>query len=132
MNIDLRSGASLKEQIVNSVKKDIAAGIYKSGDKIPTIREVAKMFGINPITVGNAYEELTMAGIIFSAVGRGSFVSDGDAAMNYITAEAKKKFVVSTENAVTKGVPPDELRAELESAIVKYENTKGTTANDKP
>lgn len=50
----------LKEQIV----KKIAAGLYISGEKLPTVRDLAKEAGVNPNTMQRALAALDQEGLI--------------------------------------------------------------------
>jgi GntR family transcriptional regulator len=62
----------LREQILHA----IARGTLKSGDQLPTVREVAVDLTINPNTVNRAYAELEREGLLSSRRGRGTFVSE--------------------------------------------------------
>lgn len=66
------------EQIIQQVAKNIALGILKPNEQIPTIRTLAKELGVNPNTVSKAYHECEVAGLIYSIPGKGSFVSKQD------------------------------------------------------
>ena len=45
-------------QIVERLKADIVAGKLKGGDKLPSVREIAESFRVNPNTVQRVYMEL--------------------------------------------------------------------------
>ncbi|WP_178932269.1 GntR family transcriptional regulator [Oceaniferula marina] len=51
------------------------AGVLKEGDKLPSIRAMAKQVAVNPGTVVKAYQELEHDGVIFSQHGKGVFVA---------------------------------------------------------
>jgi DNA-binding transcriptional MocR family regulator len=53
---------------------EIEAGRLGAGDRLPTIRELARRLGVNRDTVALAYEELAQRGWIEATVGRGTFV----------------------------------------------------------
>lgn len=61
----------LSEKILMLIKQ----GHLKTGQKLPSTREIAKLLKINRITVGKAFEELQLQGWLESHVGRGTFVS---------------------------------------------------------
>ena len=46
------------------------------GDKLPSVRELAKQLGVNPNTVTKAFQELEKDNIIYTVPGRGSYASD--------------------------------------------------------
>ena len=65
---------SVVDQVCASIKQDIADGVWKAGDKIPSEGEFAELFGINRLSVRMALQKLSTLGIIETRVGEGSFV----------------------------------------------------------
>ncbi|HEX7653768.1 MAG TPA: GntR family transcriptional regulator [Verrucomicrobiae bacterium] len=72
--IELHSGIPVYKQIINRFTAAIAAGTLKCGDRLPTIRELNELLGVNPNTVAKAYRELTLKGFIDGQRGSGSYV----------------------------------------------------------
>ncbi len=62
--------------IAESLAHDIAAGRLKSGDRLPTHRELAWRLGVTVGTVTRAYAEAERRGLAAGEVGRGTFVRD--------------------------------------------------------
>jgi len=54
----------------------IAAGSLAPGEKLPTVRALAKERSINPMTVAKAYAQLADMGLIHARAGSGSFVAE--------------------------------------------------------
>ena len=75
-SINYRSGEPMYQQIYNEVVKEISLALLLPQEKLATVRELATTIGINPNTVSTAYQLLEKNGYIYSAVGKGSFVSD--------------------------------------------------------
>ncbi|HZH59775.1 MAG TPA: GntR family transcriptional regulator [Metabacillus sp.] len=75
IQIDPRSSTPIYEQIVQQMKELCFKGILKSGDKLPSVRELSTLIIANPNTVSKAYKELERQGIIETLRGRGTFVS---------------------------------------------------------
>ena len=73
----VHSGSELPiyRQIMRQVVDAIAAGRLKSGDRIPSHREVSEHLVVAPLTVKKAYDELERLGYLESQRGRGTFVS---------------------------------------------------------
>lgn len=65
----------LYAQITEQIKKHILNGILQEGDGLPSIRALAKDLNVSVITTKRAYEELEKDGMIFSTIGKGSFVA---------------------------------------------------------
>ena len=63
-------------QIVESVEQNIVTGKYKCGDKLPTVRELASEYKINPNTVQRSFTELESLGIVKSEGTVGRYVTD--------------------------------------------------------
>jgi len=72
--LDLHSGVPVYRQIIDQVMGGIAAGILVGGDQLPTVRQVAVDLSINPNTVGRAYRELEIRGVLETQQGTGTFV----------------------------------------------------------
>lgn len=78
-------------QICDSIEERILRGELKSGDHIPSVREMGSDIGVNPNTVARSFEKLTDLGVIHTRRGLGYFVSD-DAAEN-VLRDARKSFL---------------------------------------
>jgi GntR family transcriptional regulator len=76
MQIDLRDGRPIYEQIVDYYRRLIATGVLLPGEQMPSVRALAMELSANPNTVQRAYQELERQGCIASVKGRGSFVRD--------------------------------------------------------
>ena len=75
ISIDMKSGVPFYRQIIEQVKFSIARGDLESGDRLPTVRQLAVDLSINPNTVIRAYRELEIAGMLDTQQGSGTFVS---------------------------------------------------------
>lgn len=62
----------VKAYILDTIKK----GYYKSGDKLPTERQLSEKLGISRNTVSAAYKELLLEGVLEASQGRGTFVRE--------------------------------------------------------
>lgn len=73
INIEARSSKPIFEQVVDKIKENIMMGGLKSGEKMPSIRELSKMLTINPNTVSKAYAELERQKLIETISGKVTF-----------------------------------------------------------
>ena len=62
------------KEIANTLERDIAAGHYGPGDKLPTESALSARFGVNRHTVRRALADLSERGILRSRRGAGVFV----------------------------------------------------------
>ena len=76
LQIDFRSGLPIYTQIVNQVQSQIASGIIKQGDQLPTVRALAEELRVNFNTVARAYRILDEARIISTQQGRGTYITE--------------------------------------------------------
>lgn len=76
LQLDFHSGLPIYTQIVNQVQSQLANGILKPGDQLPTVRALAEELRINFNTVARAYRILDEARIISTQQGRGTFITE--------------------------------------------------------
>jgi GntR family transcriptional regulator len=74
-HLDPTSGVSYYVQIIQQVRQALLFGILKSGDQLPTVKEVSAQVALNPNTVLRAYRELEHDGLVVSKPGVGTFVT---------------------------------------------------------
>jgi GntR family transcriptional regulator len=73
--VEIRPGQAIYEQIVYAVKRAVAAGTLKQGDRFPSVRTLSLALGVNPNTVQKAVGELTDRGFLEVHPGQGCFVA---------------------------------------------------------
>lgn len=76
-------GSPIYQQIYDQIKAAILSGELREGDMLPSIRALAKDLRISVITTKRAYEELEQGGYIYTAAGKGCFVSQKSSGMVY-------------------------------------------------
>jgi len=77
LNLDLQSRIPIFEQIKAGLARLIYLGVLSPDEQLPTVRALAEQLAVNPNTVQKAYMQLEAAGLIYSVIGRGSFVCPG-------------------------------------------------------
>ncbi len=117
--LDFKSGVPICDQIVNGFIKLKALGILKGGDQLPSVRMLASKFSVNPNTVQKSYASLEANGIIYTVKGKGSFISDDDAAANAVLESARQEFVSAVRHAVDLGLEPNEMIKIIKENYVK-------------
>ena len=68
------NGRPVYVQIADQIREGVETGRLAGGDRLPTIRALARQLGVNRDTVSLAYEALSQDGVVESTVGRGTFV----------------------------------------------------------
>lgn len=84
--IQWSDGAPIYRQLKERVVAMMLDGLLKPGDPLPSVRQVAAEYQLNPITVSRAYQELADEALVEKRRGLGM----------YVTEEAAKKLL-STE-----------------------------------
>lgn len=63
------------KKIVERIEQAVRQGEFRTGERLPTQRELAKTVGATVVTISRAYSELQQRGLIKSEVGRGTYVT---------------------------------------------------------
>lgn len=99
--IELHSGIPAYKQIANRLTSAMADGTLKNGDRLPTIRELNEVLGVNPNTAAKAYRELALKGLIDGQRGFGSFVKLDDPVTTLPESKKKAKLTELYQRMLT-------------------------------
>jgi GntR family transcriptional regulator len=96
IQIDRNRRIPIYDQIKEQVKGLIHAGQVKTGDQLPTIRELSMILSVNFNTVALAYRDLVNEGMIITERGRGTFVAGtpGEEEMKALRQEKLNTLIV--------------------------------------
>lgn len=112
--IDPRDPRPIYLQIKEGLCRLILSGAVKTGERLPSVRELAGQLAINPNTIQRAYRELESDGFIYSVSGKGSFA----AALQEVDAgrrSAKEnEFRAAAQELLRLGTPKGDLVAILD------------------
>jgi GntR family transcriptional regulator len=84
--IEWSDGAPIYRQLKDRVVAMLLDGLLKPGDALPSVRQVAAEYQLNPITVSRAYQELADEAIVEKRRGLGMYVTEG-ASEKLLTSE---------------------------------------------
>ncbi|MBR3968332.1 MAG: GntR family transcriptional regulator [Clostridia bacterium] len=97
-------------QIAERITLSVLSGEYKSGEQIPSVRQLAIEAAVNPNTVQHAFSELEKEGLIVSKGTIGRYVTDNtdiiESCRKKTAEQTIKSFVKSTRNL---GLSNDEI-----------------------
>lgn len=71
----------MSEEVAEQIKKNIAEGILKPGDKLPSVRLLSESFQVGQSTIREAFSVLKTIGLIETRQGEGTFVRNYKPAM---------------------------------------------------
>jgi len=76
VEVDAQSPVPPYEQLRAQIATLAASGVLRSGDRLPTIRQLAGDLGLAAGTVARAYTELEAAGVLATQGRRGTFIGE--------------------------------------------------------
>jgi len=91
MTIAWNDSTPIYRQLRDRVVAMILDGVLKQGDALPSVRQVAADFQINPITVSKAYQELVDENLVEKRRGLGMYVTEG--ARNALMKSERDRFL---------------------------------------
>ena len=111
-------------QLRDRVVAMILEGVLEDGDALPSVRNVAAEYRLNPLTVLKGYQELVDEELVEKKRGRGMFVTDG--ARKQLLKDERRKFIEKEWPAVVAtierlGLSAGELLSALESSAESEE-----------
>lgn len=63
-SINPNSGEPIYRQLTEQIKRMVAGGQLKAGDELPSVRELAAQYAVNPMTISKAYSLLEAEGVL--------------------------------------------------------------------
>lgn len=90
-SIQWSEGAPIYRQLKERVIAMMLDGLLKPGDALPSVRQVAAEYQLNPITVSRAYQELADEALVEKRRGLGMFVTDE--ASKKLLANERERFL---------------------------------------
>lgn len=91
----LNADRPIYAQIVEKLSLDIAAGNYKPGDKLPSVREFAIDAAVNPNTMQKALSELEQLGLVYSKRTSGRYITED----SQLLADYRQQLAVKETHA---------------------------------
>ena len=122
--LNFQSREPIYEQLYNNVVRLASLGVLQPEEQLPPVRSLATQLGVNPNTVSKAYQLRERDGIIYSAVGRGSFVSSGVTAASLQRATALDELTKAIRKACDIGITKEELKRVIDDTFAQKEGQK--------
>jgi GntR family transcriptional regulator len=123
--VDCESHVPVFLQIVEHLRSAIAAGVYRSGEALPSLRVLAGDFRVNPNTVQRAYDEMARQGLVESQRGVGIFVARRatHSALSRAERAAVAAFARAATQAAHAGLKRQRIRELFDSALEQVVRT---------
>ena len=123
ITISNRADVPLYKQIIEQIKLRVANSQLKPGERVPTVRELAKTLNINPATVARAYQELEQAGILGASRRRGTIVmGETDSPQRIPLRQNRLSGLVNNFilESLSQGYSPEELEAAFSLHLARW------------
>ena len=116
MNFVFDNNIPIYIQLVEQVKIYIISGNIKSGDRLPSVRELALQTKVNPNTMQKALVELEELGLIYTERTNGKFVTDNKKLIDELREKYAGELTLNYISNMKKiGLDNDEIFKYLES-----------------
>lgn len=104
--------APIYRQLKDRVVSMMLDGVLKPGDALPSVRQIAAEYQLNPITVSRAYQELADEALVEKRRGLGMYMTDG--ARDKLLSSERERFLreewpLVMERIQRLGLNPDDL-----------------------
>jgi DNA-binding transcriptional regulator YhcF (GntR family) len=126
VHVDTRNGLAVYDQIVRQVKFAVADGALRSGELVPSVRELARELAINPNTVARAYRQLQDDGVLEPV--RGTGLSIAAAARRQCQTERTKlirtRLRLVLEEALHSGLETTDIESLMQDELAAARRNK--------
>ena len=122
MKIDFGSQTPIFLQLSQGLEDESLSGVYREGEQIPSITELAASYKINPATALKGINLLVDAGIVYKKRGIGMFVSQG--ALQLLKEKRQDEFfqqyvLPMVQEAKRLSIQPETLRDWIERGFAE-------------
>jgi GntR family transcriptional regulator len=134
MDREWNDNQPIYRQLRDRVVAMILDGVLKEGDPLPSVRNVAAEYRVNPLTVLKGYQELVDEQLVESRRGRGMFVNVG--ARDLLMRDERRKFLAEEWPRISAtiqrlGLKPEELLENGAGGEASPGTSSGTSSKTK-
>lgn len=122
---NIRGDQPIYSQIVTQIKLGIVSGIFKPGERLLSVRDMAAEAGVNPNTMQRALQELERDGVVFSMRTAGRFVTEDGSVID----EMKKKLASEQIDGFLGAMEKLGYKIEDTIALIRRRGQEGEYAN---
>lgn len=91
--MEFNSALPIYLQVMMDIKRNIVTGVLAPGEKLPSVRDLALHYTINPNTANRVYRELESQGACFTRRGMGTFVTEDTGKIDQMREEMADQLV---------------------------------------
>ena len=116
-HIDPNSNRPIIRQVIEQLQWQIVGGRIRAGDRLPSIRELARQLEVNPTTVTRIYSELAAAGVVVLRQGQGAFVADSSSRLQRTADEVHRRVAEMACTMLVEGLKHGLTKREIDEII---------------
>ena len=126
IRVETSSGVPITRQIADQIRALSASGVLVPGDRLPSVRQLAKELAVNQNTILRVYERLTAEGLLERRQGDGTFLCES---LPRGQAKAQKELLASevdrvVHRALDLGVEPQALKKIVEESVARVQRER--------
>jgi GntR family transcriptional regulator len=120
-HVDRSGNVPAYAQIVQQVREALRLDLLRTGDRLPTVREVVTSCTVNAATVLKAYRELELSGLVEARQGAGTFVSGslGGSADTEVMGHLRDRLAGWVTDARNARLEDEDMRALMTSVLAE-------------
>ena len=113
--MEFQNGIPIYIQVIRSLQEQIMTGAIKPGDKLPSSRELAMTYQINPKTAARVLKEMDSIGITTTKRGIGTFITYDADKLDKMRQEYAERLIEEFADKMQRiGCSPKQLPSLLE------------------
>ena len=130
IRLESTSGMPITRQIADQIRIHCASGTLCPGDRLPSVRQLAKDLTVNQNTVLRVYEKLTAEGLLERRHGDGTYVADS---LPPGRLKAQRELLVQDADRLVRraselGMGEDEIHKQVDDALARRAKQVGAAA----
>lgn len=109
IQLNFRDSKPIYEQVEDGIRKLVVNNLIAADEKLPSVRELASKYALNPNTISRAYRELEEQGYIYTLNGKGTFVAANEKVNDMRKEELLQQFDELVKELSFLMVPAEQL-----------------------
>lgn len=93
MGWNFQADRPIYAQLMEEIKRRIISGVYKPGEKMPSVRDLAAEASVNPNTMQRAFAQLEQEGLLYTQRTSGRFVTEDEERIMDMKNELAKELI---------------------------------------
>lgn len=124
IKLNMQSSTPVYLQLRNEIIKGIASKEINPGEKLPTVRDMAKQVGLNPMTVNKTYQILKEEGIVRTEGRNGVTVREDIVANELFLSKLNNEVELIVTESIVRGFSIEKIIEMINNTTKEYGEVK--------